>query len=101
MAIDYEELMQAKSAGNTTSYGDRDTMLYALGIGFGRDPLDAKELPFVYENGLKAVPTMATVVGWGRSTMLAKSDINYMLVVHGEQRLTMHKSLPAYADVVF
>ena len=101
MPINYEELMQAKSTGNTTSYGDRETMLYALGIGFGRDPLNAQELPFVYENGLKAVPTMATVVGWGRSATLAKSGINYMLVVHGEQRLTIHKPLPAYADVVF
>ena len=60
-----------------------------------------KELPFVYENGLKAVPTMATVIGWGRSATLAKSGINYMLVVHGEQRLTIHKPLPAYADVIF
>jgi acyl dehydratase len=101
MPIKYEELMQAKSVDNTTSYGDRETMLYALGIGFGKDPLNAKELPFVYENGLKAVPTMATVVGWGRSSTLAKSGINYMLVVHGEQRLTMHKPLPAYCDVVF
>lgn len=101
MPINYEELMQAKSTGNTTSYGDRETMLYALGIGFGRDPLNAQELPFVYENGLKAVPTMATVIGWGRSATLAKSGINYMLVVHGEQRLTIHKPLPDYADVAF
>ena len=77
MPINYDELMQAKSEGITSSYRDRETMLYALGIGFMRDPLNADELPFVYENGLKTVPTMATVIGWGQGTTLANSGINY------------------------
>ena len=101
MTINYDELMRAKTEGNLASYGDRETMLYALGIGFGRDPLNMKELPFVYENGLKTVPTMATVIGWGRAATLGRSGINYMMVVHGEQRLTVHKALPPEADVVF
>jgi len=100
MPIIYDELIQAKASG-TASYTDRETMLYALGIGMGRDPLNADELPFVYENGLKAIPTMTTVIGWGRAATLGRSGINYMMVVHGEQRLTMHKPLPAIADVVF
>jgi acyl dehydratase len=100
MPINYDELMQAKSEGIKSSYGDRETMLYALGIGFMRDPMNADELPFAYENGLKTVPTMATVIGWGQGTTLARSGINYMMVVHGEQRLTMHKPLPAFGDVV-
>jgi len=100
MPIVYDELIQAKASG-TASYSDRETMLYALGIGMGRDPLNTDELPFVYENGLKAIPTMTTVIGWGRAATLGRSGINYMMVVHGEQRLTMHKPLPAIADVVF
>lgn len=100
MPINYDELMQATSKGMTASYGDRETMLYALGIGFGRDPMNLDELPFVYENGLRAVPTMATVIGWGASSIMGKSGINYLMVVHGEQRLTMHKPLPPAADVV-
>ena len=99
MPINYDELMQARATGLTASYTDRETMLYALGIGFGRDPLNTDELPFVYENGLKTVPTMATVIGWGASIILAKSGINYLMVVHGEQRLAMHKSLPVSANV--
>ena len=67
MPINYEDLMQAKSVGNTTSYGDRETMLYALGIGFMRDPMSKDELKFVYENDLQTVPTMATVIGWGNN----------------------------------
>ena len=37
----------------------RDTMLYALGVGYGSDPLDADELRFVYEERLQAAPTLA------------------------------------------
>ncbi|MDE3115099.1 MAG: MaoC family dehydratase N-terminal domain-containing protein [Pseudomonadota bacterium] len=99
MPINYDELIKAGATGLTASYTDRETMLYALGIGFGRDPLNADELPFVYENGLRTVPTMATVIGWGASAILAKSGINYLMVVHGEQRLAIHQPLPAVADV--
>jgi acyl dehydratase len=101
MPIIYDELMQAKSTGVTASYGDRETMLYALGIGFMRDPMNQDELKFVYENNLQTIPTMATVIGWGRGATLAKANINYLMVVHGEQRLTIHKPLPAQADVTF
>lgn len=101
MPINYEELMQAKSTGLTASYGERETMLYALGIGFMRDPMNEKELKFAYENDLQTVPTMATVIGWGMGGVMAKSGINYLMVVHGEQRVTMHKPLPSAGEVVF
>jgi len=101
MPINYDELMQARSTGLTATYGDRETMLYALGIGFGRDPMNEAELPFVYENGLRAIPTMATVIGWGMGGAMAKSGINYLMVVHGEQKLTLHKPLPPSAAVEF
>ncbi len=100
MPINYDELMQAKSTGIESTYTDRETMLYALGVGFMRDPMNADELPFAYENGLKTVPTMATVIGWGQSSTMARSGINYLMVVHGEQRITMHKPLPTAATVV-
>ena len=54
-------------------------MLYALGIGFGRDPLNEAELPFVYENGLKTIPTLSTVVAWG-SAIIGRTGINYLMV---------------------
>jgi acyl dehydratase len=92
--------MQAKATDVAAHYGDRETMLYALGVGFMRDPMNADELPFAYENGLKTVPTMATVIGWGQTNTLARANINYMMVVHGEQRLTLHKPLPDTADVL-
>ncbi len=99
MPINYDEIMQLKSVGDEFRYTDREAMLYALGVGFGRDPLHAAELKFVYENDLQTVPTFATVIGWGQAT-LARSGINYLMVVHGEQRLTLHQPLPAQAEVV-
>lgn len=99
MAIDYDHLMSLKSEGERFSYGDRETMLYALGVGMGRDPLAAKELPYVYEKDLKTVPTMATVIAWGAGP-LRDSGINYLMVVHGEQKLTLHRPLPAAADII-
>jgi acyl dehydratase len=98
MAIDYESVLALEAEEETFSYGDRETMLYALGIGMGADPMDEKELPFVYEKGLKAVPTMATVVAWGQR-LLDSIGINLVMVVHGEQRITLHRPLPGAATV--
>ncbi len=98
MAIDYQKVMALKQTGMAFNYGDRETMLYALGIGFGNDPMNLDELPFVYENGLKAMPTLATVVAWG-SGNIGASGINYAMVVHGEQRLKMHRPMPTSAAI--
>ncbi len=99
MPIIYDEIMQLKSSGGPFHYSDRETMLYALGVGFGRDPVNEAELPFVYEKGLRTVPTMATVLAWGGS-ILGKSGINYLMVVHGEQRLSLHRPLPVSAEIL-
>jgi acyl dehydratase len=99
MPINYDEIMQLKSASDEFRYTDRETMLYALGVGFGRDPLNRQELKFVYENDLQTVPSFATVLGWGQAT-LARSAINWLMVVHGEQRLALHQPLPAQAEII-
>ncbi|HEY3778858.1 MAG TPA: MaoC/PaaZ C-terminal domain-containing protein [Rhizomicrobium sp.] len=98
MAIDYEAVMQLQANGTPFSYTDREAMLYALGIGFGRDPLNEAELPFVYENGLRTMPTLSTVVSWG-SAIIGRTGINYLMVLHGEQRLTVHRPMPFAAEI--
>lgn len=99
MAIDYDKIMSMKTNDVEYSYTDNDTMLYALGIGFGRDPLNRKELDFVYEKNLKTIPSMATVIAWGAGHM-RDSGINYLMVVHGEQRLKIHQPLPVSANIL-
>lgn len=76
-------------------YQARDTILYALGCGFGFDPCDRKQLAFVYEEGLKVVPTMASVIGspgtWWR---LPGTGVAWERVLHVQQELLLRKPLP-------
>lgn len=99
MPIQYPEILALASDDFTARYTDRDTMLYALGVGMGADPMNEKELPFVYENGLKALPTMATVIAWGAGGLTGQMGINYLMVVHGEQKLEIHEPLPTEAPI--
>ncbi len=97
MAIAYPEILSLKTEGQAFSWTERETMLYALGVGMGRDPLNADELPFVYENGLKALPTLATVVAWGAGA--GRMDLNFLMVVHGEQAVEFHRPMPVEAAI--
>jgi acyl dehydratase len=77
------------------SYTAKDTMLYALGIGLGADPMDERQLRFVYERDLKAFPTMAVVLGHpGAWSANPATGIERTMVVHGEQALTLYRPLP-------
>ncbi len=105
MPIFYPDILNQKTASRSFSYDDKDVMLYALGIGLGADPLDEKELAFVYEKGLKVVPTAATVLAARARSAPSEavehppghrvSQINFLMVVHGEQKVELHKPLPA------
>ena len=99
MALDYDKLMGLKRSGDRFSYGDRETMLYAIGVGMGRDPYDEKELAYTFESAkLKTVPTMATVLQ--RIPLLKDSGYDYTKVVHGEQRLTLHRPLEPEGEIL-
>ncbi|MBO9513884.1 MAG: MaoC family dehydratase N-terminal domain-containing protein [Variovorax sp.] len=79
----------------TTIYTDKDTMLYALSLGFGESPTDPAELPFVYEDGLRAVPTMGAVLCHpGPWLTDPRTGATRSKVVHGEQRMRFHAPLP-------
>jgi acyl dehydratase len=99
--LNYDRIMAYRPADIRVSYGERECILYALGIGIGMDPLDAGELKFVYERaGLQAFPTMAVVLGWpGRMTDPA-FGIDERLVVAGDLKVTLHRPLAAQAKLV-
>src|SRR5437870_8944694 len=92
--LNYEKNMAYRPADIQVSYGERECIIYALGIGIGIDPLDAGELKFVYERaGLEAFPTMAVVLGWpGRMTDPA-FGIDERLVVAGDLKVVLHRPL--------
>ena len=75
----------------------RDSILYALGLGLGHDPLDGNALPFVYEErGPRALPSLVTVVGdpnrWLYEPAAGLGDAPN---VHGAQTVTFHAPVPA------
>lgn len=97
--IDHDAFMALADKGRRFRYDDRDTMLYALASGMGRDPRDRDELRFVYEgDGFVAMPSLAVVVA--RSPLARTLPIDFTRVLHGEQFLTIHRPLPTAAELI-
>lgn len=79
-------------------YEDRDSQLYAVSIGMGRDPPNESELPYLYENyPLRTVPVQA--VAAARQKLIWNAGLNVGQFLHGEQRLTIHRPLPPAASL--
>ncbi len=104
---DVDKALSEQAAELPGGYTDRDSLLYAVAIGMGRDPLDRKELEYVCETvGNRVVPTAATVLAranrspdaapGGGSWLMGK--MNFALLLHGEQRLQIHQPLPQAAQ---
>lgn len=101
MTIVYDKLLALKIPEVEQTYGPKDAILYALGLGFGQDPLDENELPFVYEKNLKVMPTLAVVLGWpGFWPRDLDSGIDWVRLVAGEQGLVLHRPLPPSGTIV-
>jgi acyl dehydratase len=101
MPLDPHKLLNWKFGEIEHSYTEKDTILYALGLGCGSDPDDGDDLKFVYERGLVALPTMAVVLAYPGNWLESKeSTADYSKVLHGEQYLTLHRPIPPAGTVV-
>ncbi len=101
MPIDYDKIKNWPFPEVEQTYTERDSMLYALGIGYGHDPMDEAQLQFVYEKNLKAAPTMAVVLGYAGFWMKnPATGIDWVKIVHGEQALRLHRPIPAAGTVI-
>jgi acyl dehydratase len=111
MAIHYPDILAERTAARAFTYGDKDVMLYALGVGLGTDPMDERELAFVYEKDLKVVPTAATVLAGGGRPVEGRpaaalppghrpSQIDFLRMLHGEQKVELHRPLPVWGSFV-
>ncbi len=96
MTLDVQKLKNWPFTPVEQRYSARDTMLYALSLGLGRDPMDEAALRFVYEPQLQALPMMAVVLGspgfWAKGP---GTGIDWVRLLHGEQHLEMFEPLPA------
>jgi acyl dehydratase len=92
-AFDIPEVRQRVSAN--------DVMLYALSIGLGQDPMDAAQLDYVTEKRLRAMPAMANVLGYAGFWLAdPRTGVDAVKLVHGEQSMTIHATLPTEGMVI-
>jgi len=85
-------------------YTFRDTILYALGLGYGSNPVNPVELAFVYELGkqpLKVVPSICCVLAhqpfWISDPAVA---VDWVKVLHGEETFKIHHAIPPEGTVI-
>lgn len=82
-------------------YDHKDTILYALGVGLGDPATDPDQLPFVYEDGLRALPTMAVVLGyagfWLRDPAVGVAWEN---VLHMREEIALHHPIAPAGEVI-
>lgn len=102
--LNWKEVLDWKFPEVEQLYSSRDAILYALGLGYGQDPMDESELRYLFEEhplGLAVVPSLAVVLGgpgaWMRDP---RTGIDWVKSLHGEQGLVVHAPLPASATVL-
>ncbi|HEX6704672.1 MAG TPA: MaoC/PaaZ C-terminal domain-containing protein [Albitalea sp.] len=103
--IDPDKLLRWPLPPVTQAYTERDSALYALGLGLVRaNPAPPTALRCVYEGaagGMAVLPTLATVLATGPFWMQdPATGITWQRLLHAEQRLEIHRPLPAAATVV-
>ena len=102
MPFTFDSLMSHRIPEVRQRLTRRDSVLYALSVGFGQDPLDGSQLDFVDSHRpLKAVPTMSVVLAHPGFWMAdPATGIDALRVVHGEQRIAMDRPLPVEGEVI-
>ncbi|KRB67945.1 MaoC/PaaZ C-terminal domain-containing protein [Noviherbaspirillum sp. Root189] len=102
MRLSYKELLNYDIPEVRQTYTVCDSILYALSVGIGQDPLDEFDLLHVDEQfGPRTLPTMAVMLGYPGFWLNAPgigADLTRLL--HGEQTVTLMRPLPAYGEVV-
>lgn len=100
MTISYDKLMNRDFPTVEHRYDQRDVMLYALSVGLGSDPLDERQLRFVYEEGLQVLPTMAAILAYpGLWVREPDTGLDWESALHAEQGVEFLRPLPESAFV--
>ncbi|KAJ1921179.1 hypothetical protein H4219_000777 [Mycoemilia scoparia] len=91
--VDVMAARNAKWDPSDFAYTERDSILYALGIGASRS-----DLKYVYESNqeFQAFPTYAVIAAFTVDLPFSQfiPEFNPMMLLHGEQYLEIHKPLP-------
>lgn len=95
-----ERLLAHRFEARRHAYAPRDAILYALGVGLGRDPVDPVDLAFLDETRLSVLPTFAATLAspglWVKEPSLG---IDWVRLVHAAQAAEFQAPLPPSAEV--
>lgn len=102
MPIDVEAALASELPARQFAWDEDRVILYHLGLGAGTPPTDPLELSYTYEGNLSVLPSFGTVAAY--SSMAAMSmargvDINWALLLHGEQDLEIRRPIPRRGEV--
>ena len=101
MTINHDHLLNYPIPEIRQTIRWQDTALYNFSIGLGQDPMDQAQLDFLYEPRLKAMPSMAVVLGYpGFWIRNPDTGVDWTQVLHGEQSIILHKPLPAEGEII-
>lgn len=94
MGFDPEKLVARPAIESRQHLDPGKVILYALGVG-------ATELPFVYEEGLKTLPTMAATLAYpGFVWRDFDLGVDWRRVLHGETSIRLHAALPVAGELI-
>ena len=84
---------------------NRSAILYALGIGFQKDPMNAKDYSFTYENAdnFQTFPTQAVTLTKGMQALLeipGVPEYNMMMLLHGEEKVEFYSPIAVDSTVI-
>jgi acyl dehydratase len=102
MPIDPKKALGATLPDSTGGWEKDDVILYHLGIGAGARATDPKELEYAYEKNLKVLPSFGVIPVFGSMGGFAGvpgMQINFALVLHGEQDIEIHRPIPPEAKI--
>lgn len=102
MPIEYDRLMNHRIPEVRQRLTRRDTVLYALSVGLGQDPMDPRQLDYVdSQRALRALPAMAVVLAHpGFWLGDPATGVDAVRLVHGEQGLRLYGELPVEGDLI-
>lgn len=92
------EAVGSTSEPERVSWDSKDLLIYALGVGAGALDPTGSELELTTENSSgfeqRALPTFPVVLARGGGIYRSIGTFNPAMVVHGEQSVHLHRSLP-------
>ena len=102
MPIDLDKAVGSELPAIPFKWTRDDIILYNLGVGAGDPADDPAELKYAYEGDLVAVPAFGTIPPFAMMMSLGSVDgieIDLARVLHGDQELTVHGSIPTSGTV--